>query len=113
MSKIYVALGQNVFVKEIQRENKVGDFYIPDSLDVDFTFGEVVSCSDGYWDKGSFIPTNIVIGDHVAFPKISGTKINFNNEKLIRVNAADIVAKEIEGYIEENTKETKKQVLNG
>ena len=47
MSKFYSALGKNVFVKEIIKENKVGDFIIPDSIDLDFTFGEVVSCSDG------------------------------------------------------------------
>lgn len=113
--KIYVALGPNVFVKEIQKENKVGDFYIPDSLDVDFTYGEVISCSkDGYFDKGSFIPSNVAIGDKVMFPKVSGTKVTINNEKLIRVYMADIVAKEVDGYIiEEDHKNTEKQVLNG
>lgn len=111
--KIYVALGPNVFVKEIQRENKVGDFYIPDSLDIDFTFGEVVSASGGYYENGTFIPATVFIGDHVAFPKISGTKVTFNNEKLIRVNMADIVAKEVEGHIDESTDTNKKQVLNG
>jgi len=97
--KIYTALGPNVFVKEIERENKVGDFIIPDSLDTDFTYGEVVSCSEGYFEKGSFVPANVVNGDKVMFPKVSGTKVTLNNEKLIRVFMADIVAKEIDGYI--------------
>ena len=100
-NKMYAAVGPNVFVKEIVRENKVGDWIIPDSLDVDFTFGEVVSCSSGYWQKGTFVPTEVQIGDKIAFAKISGTKVNFNGEKLIRVYAADIVAKEIEAEIVE------------
>lgn len=113
-NKIFVALGPNVFVKEIQRENKIGDFYIPDSMDVDFTYGEVVSCvSDGYFDKGNFIPANVAVGDKIMFPKVSGTKVTINNEKLIRVFMGDIVAKEIEGKIIEDTKKEEKQVLNG
>jgi len=113
--KMFMALGKNVFVKEIQKENKIGDFYIPDSLDVDFTYGEVISCTkDGYFENGSFVPTNIAIGDKVMFPKVAGTKVTVNNEKLIRVYMSDIVAKEVDGYIvEEDTTNNEKQVLNG
>lgn len=104
--RIYVALGQNVFVKEIEKELKKGAWIVPDSLDVDFTFGEVISCGEGYFDKGTFIPTNVKVGDKIAFPKISGTKVNFNGQKLIRVYMQDIVAKEVEGKIlEDNNNE--------
>ena len=103
--KIYIALGPNVFVKEAEKEVKKGDWIIPDSLDVDFTFGEVISCSEGYFEKGSFIPANVRVGDKVAFPKVSGTKVTFNGQKLIRVYMADIVAKEVSGEILEEEKE--------
>lgn len=103
MNKMYAALGPNVFVKEIKRETQIGGFIVPDSIDDDFTFGEVVSCSEGYFDKGTFVPMNVAIGDKVAFPKISGTKINFNNTKMIKVHAADIIAKEVEARIVEDT----------
>lgn len=102
MSKIYTALGANVFVKEIERETKIGDLYIPDSLDADFVFGEVISAGPGNFVNGSFIPTNVVPGDMVAFNKVSGTKISLNGMKLIRVNAHDIIAKEVEGEILDN-----------
>lgn len=105
--KIYVALGPNVFVKEIKREVKIGGMIVPDSLDNDFTFGEVVSCSQGYFDKGTFIAANIQVGDKVAFPRISGSKVNFNNEKLIRVHMNDLVAKEVEGHIEDEESDSK------
>ena len=42
MIENYEALGQNVFVKELKAEEKVGGFVMPDNLDVDFTRGEVV-----------------------------------------------------------------------
>ena len=99
-NKIYTALGPNVFVEEIKKENKVGDLYIPDSLDVDFTYGEVISCSEGYFEKGSFIPATVAIGDKVCFPKVAGTKMTMNGMKLIRVFMSDIIAKEVEGEIE-------------
>ena len=44
--KIYQALGQNVFVKEIEKEFTVGGLVIPDSIENDFTYGEVISCAD-------------------------------------------------------------------
>lgn len=99
MSKYYKALGQNVFVKEIVRENKIGDLFVPDSLDADFTFGEVISTGDGGFVNGNFNPTCVKAGDIVAFPKISGTKITLNGMKLIRVFCNDIMAVEVEGEI--------------
>lgn len=101
MNKIYAALGTNVFVKEIEVENKVGDWVIPDSLESDFTYGEVISCSDYYFENGSCVQTPVIIGDIVVFAKISGSKITLNNMKLIRVQVKDIIAKQIEGKIEE------------
>jgi len=97
MSKYFIAVGPNVFVKEIQKEEKVGELFIPESLDTDFTYGEVISCDGGYTDHGNFVPMPCNIGDVIAFPKVSGTKVTFNGMKLIRVFAGDIVAKEIEG----------------
>ena len=101
MSKMYAALGANVFVKEIEQQTMIGDWVVPDSLDVDFTFGEVISCAEGYFDKGSFVPANVVIGDKVAFPKVAGTKVTFNGMQMIRVLMYDIVAKEIEAEVKD------------
>lgn len=101
--KMYAAIGPNVFVKEAEKEIKKGDWIIPDSLDVDFTFGEVISCSEGYFDHGNFVPANVAIGDKVAFPKVSGTKVTFNGQKYIRVFMSDITAKEVTAKIVDET----------
>lgn len=90
--KKFVACGKNVFVKEIQQENIVGGFVIPDSVNVDFTIGEITSVSSGYYENGVFIGSQFVVGDIVAFPKVAGTKVTLNNEKVIRVMMNDIVA---------------------
>lgn len=96
MKKFY-AVGKNVFVKEIEQENVVGGFVIPDSVNVDFTIGEVVSIDTGYYENGNYIGNSIIVGNIVAFPKVAGTKVTLNDEKLIRVMVNDIVAVEREG----------------
>lgn len=94
----YETLGQNVFVKELKPEEKVGGFVMPDSItDVDFSRGEVIYCNDGYFDQGVFIQAPVKIGDVVLFPKVSGTKVTLDGEKLIRVYMSDLVIKEIKG----------------
>ena len=95
MTTKYEALGQNVFVKELKEEEKVGGFVIPDNLDNDMTRGQVVYASSGYCDHGMFIAQTVYPGDIVLFPKISGTKITLGGEKLIRVYMSDIIVKEI------------------
>lgn len=95
--KNFKAFGKNVFVKEIEQENVVGGFVIPDSTNVDFTIGEVVSVSDGYYENGLFITNPLVVGDVIAFPKVAGTKVTLDGEKLIRVMINDIVAIKKEG----------------
>lgn len=94
MIENYEALGQNVFVKECKAEEKVGGFVMPENLEVDFTRGEVVLASSGYYDHGMFISSTVVPGDIVLFPKVSGTKVTLGGEKVIRVFMSDIVAKE-------------------
>lgn len=95
--KKFCAIGKNVFVKEIEQEIEVGGFIIPDSTNVDFTIGEVVSTSSGYYENGMFIASPVVVGDVIAFPKVAGTKVTLNKEKVIRVMVNDIVAVEREG----------------
>lgn len=95
MLENYEALGQNVFVKELKAEEKVGGFVIPDNLEADFTYSQVVLCSSGYYDHGMFIAATVAPGDYVLFPKVSGTKVTLGGEKLIRVYMQDIVAKKV------------------
>ena len=98
--KVYIAVNSNVFVKEIKQEAKQGSMLLPDSLDNDFIFGEVISVAEGYWDHGTFVPSVVAHGDIVVFPKISGTKVNFNSIPMIRVMQQDIVARQVNGTIE-------------
>jgi len=99
MGKIYKAMGNNIFVKEIEKEFTVGGLVIPDSLEDDFVYGEIISCCEVYTENGTYINSPYAPGDIVVFPKISGTKISLGGEKYIRVRANDIIAKEVDGQI--------------
>lgn len=103
-NKMYVAMGQNIFCEEIKKENKIGSLIVPDSLDLDFTYAEIISCQNGFFENGTFIPTNLQSGDIIAFPKVCGTKITLDGRAMIRVYFKDIIAKQVDGEIEE-TKE--------
>ena len=81
MSKKYVALDGNVFVKEKKIEHKIGVFTIPDNLDIDYTFGTVVSVGSGSYENGLFVPVNLSVGDEVVFPRTVGNKTHFNDEE--------------------------------
>lgn len=92
---IFVALNANVFVKEIQQEVRQGSMLLPDSLDKDFIYGEVISVADNYFDHGVLVPSCVQVGDIIAFPKVASTKVNFNNTQMLRVMQSDIVAKQV------------------
>lgn len=100
MNKIYVAVGQNVFVKEIEEQNKIGSFVIPDSTNSDFTYGEIITCSEGYFENGNFVPVNLKNGDKIAFPKICGAKVTLNDMEVIKLSVRDIVAVQVDGEID-------------
>ena len=97
--KFFHAMNQNIFCEEIKKENKVGTLYVPDSIDLDFTYAEIISCENGFFDNGTFIPTGLQPGDIIAFPKVCGTKITLNGRNMIRVFFKDIFAKEVDGEI--------------
>ena len=85
---IFVALNANVFVKEIQQEVRQGSMLLPDSLDKDFIYGEVISVADNYFDHGVLVPSCVQVGDIIAFPKVASTKVNFNNTQIANTLSA-------------------------
>lgn len=90
----YVALENYVFVKEQKKTRTIGMMEIPDGIDMDYTFGTVVSVGPGTMEGGTFRVPDVTIGDEVVFPRTVGAKINFvDNQELISVRACDLLAK--------------------
>ncbi len=99
MSYIYQAVNANVFIKEIKLEEKIGVMLTPDTFDSDYVFGEVITCAEGYFDRGRFVPALVAPGDIVGVARQSTVKVNLNNMQLLRVYMNDIVVKRVEGEI--------------
>lgn len=92
MAKTYVALLDNVFIKETKKTRKIGVLDIPDTVDTDYTFGIVVSVGDGTFENGNYVPMCVKPGDEVVFPKTVGASVNFNGDELLLVKSSDIIA---------------------
>jgi co-chaperonin GroES (HSP10) len=98
---IWIATGNNIFVKEIKEERTVGDFVLPDMVNNDIVIGEIISCSGGYWHSGTWVPMEFVNGDIVMFPRVAGAKMSFNDSDHILTHPEDIIAKKVIGIIED------------
>jgi len=103
MAKMYVAVLDNVFVKETEQERDLGGGFIaPITMDRDFTFGTVISVGEGTFEHGNYIPVSVRVGDEIVFPKTMGTSVTFNGDKILMIKSSDVIAvlKDIEQIIE-------------
>lgn len=107
--KKYVALEDNVFIREKKPELKTASgFIMPEGTSNDFSYGTVVSAGIGTFENGNFVPTSVQIGDEVLFPRTIMNKVTFpDGDTLIIMKSSDILAKLEEVEIEEEKTEDK------
>jgi len=107
--KRYIALEDNVFIREKKPELKTASgFIMPEGTSNDFSYGTVVSAGVGSFVNGNFVPLSVQVGDEVLFPRTVMNKITFpDGETLIIMKAEDIIAKLEEVDIEEEKTEDK------
>ena len=110
------ALFNAVIVKPIEAEESTyGSIIVPDLGNEKNEIGEIVSVGPGQPTvNGSFIPTNLKVGDKVVLPTMGFTKLPYNgdeyyvgpeNQILAKINST-VVLDEILKETEENlTKE--------
>lgn len=88
-------LGDRVVIKAIEREEvtKTG-IVLPDTVKEKPQEGEVVAVGPGKLaDDGNRIPMEVKKGDKVIYAKYAGTEIKIDDEELIILREADILAK--------------------
>jgi co-chaperonin GroES (HSP10) len=107
--KKYVALEDNVFIREKKPELKTASgFIMPEGTSNDFSYGTVVSAGFGTFEHGNFVPMSVQVGDEVLFPRTIMNKVTFpDGDTLIIMKASDILAKLEEVDIEEEKAEEK------
>jgi len=88
-------LGDRVVIKSIEREEvtKTG-IVLPDTAKEKPQEGEVIAVGPGKLsDDGKRIAMDVKAGDIVIYAKYAGTEIKLDDEELIILREADILAK--------------------
>lgn len=88
-------LGDRVVIKTIEREEvtKTG-IVLPDTAKEKPQEGEVIAVGPGKLsDEGKRVAMDVKAGDIVIYAKYAGTEIKLDDEELIILREADILAK--------------------
>lgn len=87
-------LHDRVIVKREPEERKSpGGIVIPDTASEKPTFGNVIAVGQGkVLDNGQVRPPDVKVGDRILFGKYSGTEVKVNNEELVVMREADVMA---------------------
>jgi chaperonin GroES len=90
-------LGDRLVVKPIAREEVTkSGLVLPDTAKEKPQEGEVVAVGPGRMtDDGQRIPMDIKVGDIIIYAKYGGSEIKIDNEELIILREADILAKKV------------------
>jgi chaperonin GroES len=88
-------LADRVLVKPIEKEEKTkSGIYLPDTAKEKPQEGEVLAVGPGKMsDDGKRVPLDLKVGDRVIYAKYGGTEIKVDDEDLIILREADILAK--------------------
>src|SRR6267378_1822244 len=85
-------LADRVAIRPMEETEK-GGLYIPDTAKEKPIQGEVIAVGPGRREKGETIPMELKVGDRVVYGKYSGTQIELDNEEIILIKEADVIAK--------------------
>lgn len=87
-------LGDRVLIREIKEDKTTGGIFKPGDDDKPKK-GVVVGVGPGAYQNGIYIPTSIIEGDVVIYPKFIGTKVedSISKEEYIVLSEKDILIK--------------------
>src|SRR6185295_6567400 len=86
-------LADRVAIRPMEEtETMKGGLYIPDTAKEKPIQGEVISVGPGRREKGEAVPMELRVGDRVVYGKYSGTQIELDNEEIILIKEADVIA---------------------
>jgi chaperonin GroES len=90
-------LGDRLVVKPIAKEEVTkSGIVLPDTAKEKPQEGEVLAVGPGrITDDGQRIPLDVKVGDIVIYAKYGGSEIKIDNEELIILREADVLAKKV------------------
>ena len=87
-------LADRVAIRPIEEtEQMKGGLYIPDTAKEKPIQGEIIAVGPGRREKGEVVPMELKVGDRVIYGKYSGTQVELDNEEIILIKEADVIAK--------------------
>jgi chaperonin GroES len=90
-------LGDRLVVKPIAKEEVTkSGIVLPDTAKEKPQEGEVLAVGPGrLTDDGQRIPMDVKVGDIIIYAKYGGSEIKIDNEELIILREADVLAKKV------------------
>lgn len=90
-------LGDRLVVKPIQSEEKTkSGIYLPDTAKEKPQEGKVLAVGPGrLTDEGKRIPMDVEAGDIVIYAKYGGSEVKLEDEEVVILREADVLAKKV------------------
>ena len=86
-------LHDRVVVRRIDEEARTpGGVIIPDTAKEKPMQGEVIAVGPGRYEKDKRVPMELKVGDKVLYGKYSGTEVTIDNDPLLILREADVLA---------------------
>ena len=76
-----------------ETEQMKGGLYIPDTAKEKPIQGDVIAVGPGRLEKGQRVPMELKVGDRVVYGKYTGSQVDLEDEEIILIKEADVIAK--------------------
>ena len=92
-SNTVAPLADRVVVRAAEETEQMrGGLFIPDTAKEKPMQGEVLAVGPGRYEKDKRVPMELKVGDKVLYGKYSGTEVTIDNEQLLILREADVLA---------------------
>ncbi len=92
-SNTVAPLADRVVVRASEESEQMrGGLFIPDTAKEKPQQGEVLAVGPGRYEKDKRVPMELKVGDKVLYGKYSGTEVTIDNEQLLILREADVLA---------------------
>jgi chaperonin GroES len=86
-------LADRIVVRALEETEQMrGGLFIPDTAKEKPMQGEVIAVGPGRFEKDKRVPMELKVGDKVLYGKYSGTEVTIDNEPLLILREADVLA---------------------
>jgi len=92
-SSTVTPLADRVVVRALEETEQMrGGLFIPDTAKEKPMQGEVIAIGPGRYEKDKRVPMELKVGDRILYGKYSGTEVTIDNDQLLILREADVLA---------------------